>query len=142
MLAKQEAMVKIVDPKNITPTLKDKIIAKQNNIRFRILACISLCDKIFSQVRNDVYPELKSKGDIFGKKDFLDSLNEKLPEDQIRFFNEIRYKFFININRKNFEDIFIKINVLRNWLVHHILDNNKNNNQDDNQKLMIKTIKI
>ncbi|MFM2200213.1 MAG: hypothetical protein RL769_266, partial [Pseudomonadota bacterium] len=81
MLAKQEAMVKIVDPKNITPTLKDKIIAKQNNIRFRILACISLCDKIFSQVRNDVYPELKSRGDIFGKKDFLDSLNEKLPED-------------------------------------------------------------
>ena len=135
MLAKQEAMVKIVDPKNITPTLKDKIIAKQNNIRFRILACISLCDKIFSQVRNDVYPELKSRGDIFGKKDFLDSLNEKLPEDQIKFFNEIRYKFFININRKNFEDIFIKINVLRNWLVHHILEDDKNNNQDKNQKI-------
>ena len=122
MLASKVGEANGKENKNITSALK---IAKQNNIRFRILACISLCDKIFSQVRNDVYPELKSQGDIFGKEAFLDSLNEKLPEDQIKFFNEIRYKFFVNINRKNFEDIFIKINVLRNWLVHHILDEKK-----------------
>ncbi len=135
MLASKVGEANGKENKNITSALK---IAKQNNIRFRILACISLCDKIFSQVRNvafNIKNEKNKSSDFFGKTEFLTNTKYKNTENLENFYNKIKFEHLIDINEKNFEDIFIKINVLRNWLVHHILDNNKNNNQDDNQKI-------
>lgn len=125
---------------------------KQNSIRHRILACISLCDNIFCDARNKVFSgktknELDPSRDFFGTNYSFNLLQK--PDNKIiktKFLEELNNKYLIDINEENFEnfeDIFIKINVLRNWLIHHGLNENKNNkkksskgNNQNNQKLI------